>query len=309
MSDLHKPSAGYRGFLSVGGNVWPYSSSTIAENVDIIRPSVNGYAGQVGIVMGAKSREGSVTLPILGTSMLVDLLGYFISESARTTMRSIILDNTFIRQTFQGFLKSIDIKASPGAGVEATIELTGGIVDESSSAPVTYADTTNGDHANWTPDTTFITSYGGAAQIPFWRTKVTSSTGGLAAAGAYWKEVSGWSFKLDNNTGTTLVTAADSNDPQGYKLHQGQQTGEGQLTLINPFVSSSFSHLPDWTDLIFTLTDADGTNGVNINLGKVVNYQYGPQLPEPNTRITQSISYAITVGASSTINNILFSIT
>ena len=309
MSDLHKPSAGYRGFISIGGNVWPYSNSSLAEKLDIITPSVNGYAGQVGVTQGSKSREGDITLPVLGTSMLSDLLAYFISESARTTTRTIIIDNTFTRQTFQGFMRSINVSASPGAGVEASIGLMGGIVDESSSAPVTYADSSNGDHTDWTPDSSFVSSYGGSAQIPFWRTKVTSSSGGLASAGSYWKEVSGWSFSLNNNTSGTLVTADGSNDPQGFKLHQGQQTGEGSLTLLNPFVSAAYQHLPDWSDLTFTISNADGSNAVNVNLLKVVNHTYGPPLPEPNTRITQNISYTITTGSTSSISNILFTLT
>lgn len=319
MGQIHYPSAGYRGILTIGtdstgatGTLFPYSNSSVAERVDVITPEVNGFAGQVGLTIGSKLREGDVTMPILGTAMLSALLAYFVSESARTTLRYITIDNTFNKMIFQGFLRSLSVSCEPGAGVTATLGLVGGIIEDVvSPLPVSYSDTELSDHAAWTANAGFMTSYvvSGAAQIPFQKTRLFSTSGGLSLL-AYQKEVSGWSFNLNNNTGTTGVTASNANDPQGMRLHQGQQTGDGRLTLINPFVdTSSYENAPDWTDLSIALTNADGTSPLTVKLLRVINHTYGVPNPSPNQRIIQPISFSMTTGTTSTVNNILFTVT
>lgn len=318
----HFPSAGYRGIVRVGdsetfdsSDFFLYSNSSIMEKMDIITPDVNGFPGRLGVVDGAITRAGDLTIPIISLTHLTTLITYFLGETERTKMRYIQLDNTFNKITFQGFMSTFRLSCQPGRGVEATIGIVGGIVDESTDVtPVTYASTDDTDHSDaWAHDTgidTYISSI--AQQIPFHRTKLNAVAAGDFLTNNYWKDVSGWDLTLDNQTQSTLVTAYGSADPQGYKIHQGQQIGTGSFTLINPFVSASDyavadRNRPDLTGgLTIALTDSAGTTKTITVLRAVVS-DYGVNMPAPNQRFTQTINYTITAGVTSADANILIS--
>lgn len=311
MAQQTLPNAGYKGKITLqelpNGLVlmYPYSNSSVVERRDVITPSVNGFPGQIGITLGAKIREGGISMPVLGVAMLQTLLGFFKSETARNKRYEIAIDSGFNVQKFQCYMKSLSISADPGQGVNAELGIIGGVVDVGDINPTKY----EAGNATWTPNGTFFNSYIGLSHIPFYKTNVISANDdGLASSGNLWRLVSGWSFSVDNNTGSAMVTAMGGNDDAGYKLHQGQQVGEGKITLLNPFVNSDNSNLPDWSKLNITVTDVANASTI-ITLFRCINHAYGVQLPDPNTRITQSISFTLTTSSDSSVDHILFNYT
>jgi len=294
-------AAGYKGIVTIDGVGYPYTNETIAETQNIITPDVNGSPTSLGISEGGLTRQGNITFPILGRAMLYDMLQLFIkSETERRANRTIIIDNSFSRQTYHGALGTFELTADPGGGLSATCGIRCGVVD--STDVITYGDSTGG---------TLDSKYVDKPQIPFWRTLVevgTSASGVWSAVDANWvaDDVSGWSISLDNQIGGTFISAATAIDPQGERLHMGQQKCSGNITLINPYIDGNFKSKPNGTCIRISVydirdyghDDSGGTYGYKGTPGTIfipiVKFgEYGVPLPEPNTRITQRLGYQV----------------